>query len=340
MMDGIGGRQLRPLGWALILQLILLAVTVWIIVVEPKKESDPAFVAGKHVSLHPRELAHRAALAEHQAAASPAISPERIKTAQLLPKSLPVLPRLPTNTFSPFELKEPAANPQALLAVSHMADGFAGASSERSEVNLFGIRENAERIVILVDTSNSMFERQKEGVIHQFDFGYIKEEVGQLINGLNANTLFNLAIYEGGSMAWKEHLLPATKANKTAARAWFDGLSESPGATISSRPHDGPKLLEGGGSRLDTGFRQVFAFNPEVVFVITDGEINRRPGGRITEKAILKLLKELQSGLDEPARIHVILYETALASDVEVSTLRALARNQRGSFKRIEAASY
>lgn len=326
-----------PLFWALVIQLGLLALTVTVVVVSPGFDRDPAFVAKKTIYLPQRELEHQAAVAEFQAAASAPVMPDRLTTESLLTDALPDLPAMPSESFTPFESETPAPDAEGLLAGSGLVGALAGLNAGSSEVNLFGIRENATRMVILVDTSNSMFERTRGGRKYRFDFKTIKDEISSLIDGLNANTLFNVAIYEGGSMAWSDQLVPATVGNKADAREWIYALSESPSASISSRSNAGPKLMEGGGTRLDTGFKQVFSFRPEVVFVITDGEINRSSGGAISEDEILDVVEGLQDPLDEPARIHIIQYETAVARDDEISTMRAIARKNDGSYRKIEA---
>ncbi|WOO43204.1 VWA domain-containing protein [Rubellicoccus peritrichatus] len=333
----LGGGKLGPLTWALAIQLGLLLLTVVVVVVAPSLDEDPAFVAKKTIYLPQRELEHQAAVAEFQAAASAPVMPERLTTESLLPDAMPDLPALPSDTFTPFESDSPAPNAEGLLSGSGLMGALSGLSAGSSEVNFFGIRENATRIVILVDTSNSMFERTRSGKQYRFDFTKIKDEAAGLISSLNANTLFNVAIYEGGSMAWSNFLVPATVENKASATSWIRSLSENPRASIGSRGGPGTKLMEGGGTRLDTGFKQVFSFQPEVIFVVTDGEINRSSGGKIGEDEILGIIRGFQDQLESPARIHMIQYETAVARDEEISAMRAIASRNKGRYRKIKA---
>ncbi|MEM8549940.1 MAG: hypothetical protein AAGF10_04055, partial [Verrucomicrobiota bacterium] len=176
----------------------------------------------------------------------------------------------------------------------------------------------------------------RDGVRYHFDYQVIKNEVANLIAGLSPQTQFNLAIYEGGSLAWRDELVEATRENKEEARAWLEALSESPAASIASRKASGTRMMEGGGTRLDTALRQAFSFKPEVIFIVTDGEINRS-GRRITEEEMLDLIRELQGDIEERARIHVVHYATAVAKDVEVATMRAIAGRNNGRFRRVKA---
>jgi hypothetical protein len=117
--------------------------------------------------------------------------------------------------------------------------------------------------------------------------------------------------------------------------------------------------MEGGGTRLDTAMKQVFKFQPEVIYIITDGEINRgggsrgkddddsnkRGGGRnehdesnkITERDMIQLIDEFQKGLPQPARIHTILYQTHVTKADEENTIRAIARHNGGRFQTVKA---
>lgn len=330
------GSRALSLGLAVALQLILLAGAVFIIVAVPEATPEPSFSAGKSITLPPRELDHRVAMAEYRQSAGMPLPVERLRSDELMPDALPSLRELPADSFSLMELAHSTPDAAAMLGETGLDAALEGLPQAGSAVDLFGIRDAATRLVILVDTSNSMFERQRDGVKYRFDFGVIKDEVASLIQGLQPDTLFNLAIYEGGSLAWQPELVPASLANKQAAEAWLRGLSESPGASISSRRSPGVKLLEGGGTRLDTGLRQVFGYEPQVVFIVTDGEINRS-GKRIGEDEILRIIRELQADLPERARLHVVHYRTAVSRDVELVTMRAIASRNGGRFRQVKA---
>ncbi|WP_269540143.1 vWA domain-containing protein [Cerasicoccus fimbriatus] len=321
---------------AIFIQVLLVAVTVGIVVIAPKLAEDPAFVAKKTIYLPQRELEHQAAIAEFQQSASAPLTVDKLSTESLLADPLPEMPALPTTEFAPIENDNPVPDAQGLLAGSGLGNALGGLSAGTTEVNYFGIREEARRYLILIDTSNSMFERQRNNEMYRFDFGTIKDESIKLINRLNANTLFNVAIYEGGSMAWNQFLVPATVANKAEAEQWVRDIDENPNVSIGSRRGGGPKLMEGGGTRLDTGLKQAFSFQPEVIFIVTDGEINRS-GDDITEDEILDIIDGLQETMPEKTRIHVIHYETAVARPEEIDTMRAIASKNKGRFRKVKA---
>ena len=335
LLARLGGKG-GALAAAIVLQIIVLAVAVFIIVRVSGGEEKAAFRASPSISLPPRELSHRASLLEFEQAAAVPMPVRALQVDALLPETMPSLPPLPADSFSPLSAETSLAPGDALLGTEGLEAAVAGLGLGQSQVDLFGIRDEASRLVILVDTSNSMFERQRDGVKYRFDFGVIKDEVAALLMGLQPDTRFNLAIYEGGSLAWQPELMPATLENKQAAVDWLRGLSESPSASISGRNSSGPKLIEGGGTRLDTGLKQVFGFEPDVVFIVTDGEINRN-GRRIEEDDILSEIRTLQAALETPARLHVIHYQTAVTRDVELATMRAIAGRNSGRFRQVSA---
>jgi len=322
---------------AVVLQVALVLLTIGVVVIAPKLQQDPAFVAKKTIYLPQRELEHQAAVAEFQQAASAPMTVDKLSTQSLLADPLPEMPSLPTQDFSPFENENPQPNAEGLLQGSGLGAALQGLNAGASEVSFFGIREEAKRYMILIDSSNSMFERTRSGRQYRFDFTTIKDESVGLIEKLNANTLFNVAIYEGGSLAWNEYMVPATVSNKEAAIQWVRGLSEDPSRSIGSRRSPGVRLMEGGGTRLDTGLKQAFSFEPEVIFIVTDGEINRGNFNTIPEREMLDIIEGLQDQLAEPARIHVIHYETAVARDEEVDTMRAIASRNNGRFRKVKA---
>ncbi|MEM9227730.1 MAG: hypothetical protein AAGA45_07155, partial [Verrucomicrobiota bacterium] len=262
---------------------------------------------------------------------------DKLSLDEFLPDDSAALPELPSDAFTPFVLESPLQLDGDLSAAGLSPNALEGINADNLEaLSLFGITDRGTRVVILLDTSNSMFERQRDGVRHRFDYQVIKDEVANLIAGLSPQTRFNLAIYEGGSLAWRDELVEANRENKALATAWLEALSESPSASISSRKAPGTRLIEGGGTRLDTALKQAFGYEPEVIFVVTDGEINRS-GRRINEEEMLELIRELQGELADRARIHVVHYATAVARDVEVSTMRAIAGRNNGRFRRVKA---
>jgi hypothetical protein len=301
------------------------------------------FVAKKSVTIPPKLVEQRMQSAEFDAAAPKPSFDDKMASLRPTDFALPDLPKMPVEDMMPIDPSTVVnASADSLVGSggngsgSGNGNGGGGFGTGASAVSFFGIKDTARRVVIVVDTSNSMFERSRNGQLHTFDFKAIKDETVRLIGGLGVNTQFNVVIYEGGSMAWKEEFLPASDPNKQEATAWVRELDEDPESSIGRRKGKGPKLMEGGGTRLDTAMKQTFAMQPDVIFIITDGEINRGDE-KIEAKEMLDIIEELQRGLPEKARIHVVHYVTAVVRKEEQDLLKSIARRNGGRFTEIKA---
>lgn len=208
--------------------------------------------------------------------------------------------------------------------------------------SFFGIKieQEAPRIILLLDTSNSMFERRRGSEMHTFDYSVIKKEAVELVKSLDETARFNVVLYEGGAVAFQNNMMALTEGFKNQASKWIQDIDEDPGTSIRGRRGEA-NLVEGNGTRLDTGFKLAFRYDPTTIFILTDGEANMRdPSGefkKMTEDDILPLVKELQGKQKSPAVIHVIHYLTAQARASETNFLKAIAAQGRGKLKVVEA---
>jgi hypothetical protein len=230
--------------------------------------------------------------------------------------------------------------------------GSGGGGKGGSAVSFFGVSDMATRVAIVMDVSDTMFDRQPG------KFDAVKQEAAKLVQGLGINTLFNIIIYEGGSVAMFPDMQPATDANKQKAATWIqsvDGGRDKRGMSYrGAYSKMGTGLYEGGGTRTDTALKQALAMRPSTIFLITDGEMSRRGGpggdqkddkkddqsGDIDERELLSIVGEGQKPLETPARIHVIHFLTKAARDEEEKTLRSVARRNDGRFRQVKAEDY
>jgi len=310
------------------------------------------FKVVKDIRIPAKQREHRMAMRDFDSMAPRPSFSDRLQSTKPAAFALPELPKLPIEQAMPVD-PDMIASPIAGFGGTGNGQGY-GNGRGGSQVNFnfkisfFGIRDQGRNVVVLVDTSNSMFTRVRHGQAYHFNFKTIKDETIKLIKGMNINALFNVVIYEGGAMAFSEKSQPATDANKAAAEDWIANLDEDPDATISGRRGSGPKLMEGSGTRLDTGMKMAFRMNPDVIFLITDGEINRGGGhdSTISEKDMLSIIEDLQKAQrqarndnseDGEARIHVIQYMTTVAKANEVSTLKSIARRDHGRYRTLQA---
>jgi hypothetical protein len=273
-----------------------------------------------------------------------------MSTARPAEFALPDLPTLPVDALSAVDPSDIVSDQLASLTGSAGSGTGSGSGTglKGSPVDFFGISDTATRVVIAMDVSNSMFDRQPG------KFEAVKAQASKLVQGLSINTLFNIIIFEGGSVAMFPQLEPATEANKGKAEEWIksvDGGKEKQNMRYNGAyKRMGTGLYEGGGTRLDTALKQALGMKPTSVFVISDGQVAKSPprdGGDdkseqtdIEQEELLDVVKELQAQLEVPSRIHVIYFVTGKAKSEEEKKLRSLARRNDGRFKQVEASDF
>jgi hypothetical protein len=342
--------RLRRLAWTVVGIVVLLHVAVGIVaglfvIARHLAKPESTFQRARDVSMPATEREQRMNMAAFDALAPKPSFNDKLRALKPAPILLPELPKMPMDQMLPLDPAEIVSDQVASLAGASAAGGGSGQGAsgnggDGSGVSFFGIQDTAKSVVIIVDTSDTMFVRSLDGKKHHFKFSTIKDETARLINGLNPASRFNVVIYEGGAMAFSAQNFAATDANKDAAAKWIQSLSENPKASINMRPTQGPKLMEGPGTRLDTGFRQAFQMKPDVIYLITDGQVTSPTGAiepRTIDREIRETLRDLQAGLETPARIHVIYYVTAEARAEEARRLRAIAANNHGQFTQVQA---
>lgn len=256
--------RIGPLALALAVQAGLLLLTMFIAIVIPASRDEPEFTAAPAVFLPQRELEHRVALAEFQQVAGQPPLMNRLTSAALMPEGLPPLPSVDQSDFNPLDAASMAPpDAQALLGTAALL-GAAGQGQE-SAASFFGIEDSGERIVILVNTSVSVVKKAaRRGVTIE----RIQEEMIRLIDGLDASTLFGIVQFSQGVRLFEDFLAPATQANKEAVRAWVPAnLRGNPRASDGQRYYGH-----------EAAFEVALRLDPDVIFLLTDGQLDRREG--------------------------------------------------------------
>jgi hypothetical protein len=305
------------------------------------------FEVKKQIRIAAEEREHRMNMAEFDAARPKPSFTDKMSTARPTDFSLPDLPSLPIDTAATIDPSDIVSDQLAALAGAGAGAGSgSGGGGRGSAVSFFGVSDTATRVAIVMDVSNTMFDRQPG------KFNAVKEEAAKLVQGLGINTLFNIIIYEGGSVAMFPDMQPATDTNKKKAETWIqsvEGGSDKSGLSYKSAYSKmGTGLYEGGGTRTDTAMKQALSMRPSTIFLISDGEMSRSGGGQddqqkggdIDERELLSIIAEAQKPLETPARIHVIHFLTKSARDEEEKTLRGVARRNDGQFRQVKAEDY
>lgn len=305
------------------------------------------FEVKKEIRIAAEEREHRMNMAEFDAARPKPTFTDKMSTARPAEFSLPDLPLLPVEAVSTIDPGDIVSDQMAALSGAGAGEGSgSGGGGSGSAVSFFGISDMATRVIIVVDVSDTMFDRQPG------KFEAVKGEAARLVDGLGINTLFNVVIYEGGSVAMFADPQPATESNKKKAAEWIQKVNGGRERNISYKntyQKMGTGLYEGGGTRTDTALKQALSMRPSTIFLISDGEMSRNletsrefgfESSKIEERELLGMVKEQQKELEEPARIHVIHFLTTKARKEEEDLLRSLARRNDGRFRQVEAKDY
>jgi len=312
-----------PLALALLIQFGLLCVAVFVVVLVPTVEPEPAFVAKKKVYLPQKELEHKVALSAFQNAASSPMQIERIRTAALLPEAMPELPKLPKEAFNPIESNPFAFQSEALLGKAQLLGALKGLSAESSSASLFGIEDQGQRILILFDNSATVWNKASAAGVTTDTF---VRELSQLVDGLNANTLFGLVPFARQVGTFRDYMIAATARNKMEAKRWVVANVRS------SRKTTQLSFDENG---IQGALTVAFQMEPEVIFIVSDGDFQRSKtpkssAGDVPWEDIRSTLSKLRNNYGIKPRIHFIGFRVEAEA---IEAIEKITRRSGGEFK-------
>lgn len=315
--------KLGPMGLALVIQLVILLLATSVVVLVPEFKSDPEFVAKKKIYLPQKELEHKVALAEFQNAASSPMQMERISTSALLPDALPALPAMPVDAFNPIERSPVALQSDALLGQSGVLGALQGLQTGSSSASLFGIEDRGQRILILFDNSATVWNKASAAGVSTDDF---VAELSQLIDGLSANTLFGLVPFAQQVGTFKDYMIAAGARNQAAAKEWvLKNVRSSRKSTELDFEVNG----------IQGALTVAFQMEPEVIFIISDGDFQRTKtervsGGDVPWSDVEKTLRDLQRESGLQPRIHFVGFQVEPEA---AQAIQRITRRSQGSFK-------
>lgn len=313
------------------------------------KEPEASFVVSRKAPRLPAPTReHRIKMAEHQAMAPRPVLRERLVSARPQALALPELPKVPVDQMLPLD---PAALltdqlVQTAMGPSLTAAGLGGKGGQAGEggrdvggMSFFNIRDRARSVVIMIDVSASMFGRTGDldygsGKLlrrgREQAFQSVREEVFRLIDGLTAASRFGLIHWSGSARLWQDQLVPATLAEREAAKLHVQQQVDYNKA--------GPRGGRPGGTRHDYALEALLQLAPETAFMLTDGNATRSLGkGKFEVIEVGALLDLIETATSPPPRIHTIYYLTGKDKRDEEHLLRRLARRTGGQFRKQKA---
>jgi hypothetical protein len=322
----------------------------WVVSRYFEKEEEIAFVAQPRVQLPAQIREHQMNVAKNDSMAPRPTYSRRLAGTGPSTIQVPEMPDVNLDQMLPLDPSEMVSDQIAGLIGSSgqgtgTGRGFSGGggTGTGSGVAFFDIRDNAKSVVIMIDVSQSMFSRTgdydsgarkllKEGKDQSFQV--VRDEAIKLIDGLGANSRFGIIRWSGSARSWKPELVRATDANKAEARAH---VQESVDA--NSAPPTGGRP---GGTRHDYAIEELLRLNPEVAFMLTDGNATRTGGGggmsTIPNNEIFEQLEAAAKELPALPRIHTVYYMTGADKKEEEDLLRGIARKTKAKFRKVEAA--
>jgi hypothetical protein len=215
--------------------------------------------------------------------------------------TLPSLPKIPVTTV-PVGLDALQTN-NLLSAIGGVAGGFGGGGlggGSGTGVSFLGVQTTAKRVVFMYDVSATV---AKAAARAGMPMERIRDETDALIANLGGNTRFTMVEFARNYAFFSRALVPATKANREAAHRWLYTYF----AVNGSFPQSTPGTV-GGSPGFLVALEAVFALQPDCVFIISDGSMQRGSRGNdtIPISEIETRLGQWQAALPKAAEVFFI----------------------------------
>ncbi|MFM7180493.1 MAG: vWA domain-containing protein [Verrucomicrobiales bacterium] len=309
------------------------------------QEPAAVFEMKPEVRIPPQPPEHRLNMAKHQAMAPKPVMKKRLVSTRPSAISLPELPPVDVDQALVMDTNPlQGLNAASLAGAAGFGNstGLTGGGGTGSGMSFFGIRDKGQSVVIMIDVSTSMFSRTGD-----YDFGTnklvrtgreqkfqrIRDEAMALVDGLDVNARFGIIRWSGSARAWKEELVPATDENKRLAKEHIQDEVDA----NSAKPQGGRP----GGTRHDYALEELFKLDPEIAFMLTDGNATRSvPGGGldvIEEKELTDMVEKQKEAKGRVPKIHTIYYVNADDKREEERMLRSIARASGGETRKVKA---
>lgn len=319
----------RPLVFALAAQGLVFGVAFFVVVIGPVFQSEPDFVAGKTIYLPQRELEHRMAVAEFEQAAQPPAMLSKLTTSNLTPSSLPRLPVLPPLDSVNVATQSPLLDPGVLSGHSGLLGALSGVRTETSSFSLFGLKEEATKVIICFDISTSV-KNKVEGA--GYSMQQVQAATREAVEQLNANTLFGFIQFARNYDRFRPYLVAATRANKDSALTWLENEFRTDGRAARGWHRANPNGIQ-------SVLRAAFDLDPQpdVIIVLSDGAFWRSTasgsGERVPWDELSRDLAAYQAVLPKPVRLHFIGFQMRPA---DRTALNGLVRRYGGQLREID----
>lgn len=310
---------------ALAVQVAVVLVSVFVMVREDSVVEPPAFAGERSVSVERPELKRLDRVRELSQRMSKPRSFQRLAVEQEFSSELPALPVLAKDALDLDSVE------QSFLSDAHGALSDSGLMSlasslggRESAAEFFGVKDSGRRIVIVVNTSASVV---RKAAARGVSIEQLQEEAIGLVDSLDGGTLFGIVQFSQGTKQFSEYLAPALVKNKRKAREW-----------VGEALRGNPKVLDPALVGHEAALAVAMELQPDLVFLVTDGSLNRRTakagGGytypKISFEQLLRFAERQVLASGAKPRLHVVGFELG---DTERAGLARLAKRFGGSLR-------
>lgn len=298
---------------------------IWIVAkrFSAPKETPPVLTAKKSPQQPAKEKQQTMRAAAFEGATAKTVFNDRILSLRTSSYSLPPLP--PLSSFAPPSLSAESMSQSFLSDATALASGAGAgtgmgggaASGPGTGVSFLGVQTNAKRIVLMFDISKTVAgAAAKAGMPME----RIREETARLIEALGVNTRFGLVEFARNYAFFKPELVPSNGGNRAAAIHWLNTFFATEGALPKGLPH-----IVNGSPGFLVALEAVFKLQPDSVFIISDGSMQRGTGvsSTIPMQEIEQTLSRLQTA--QPFRAKVFFVGVGVQPETEKGLKRLLA---------------
>ena len=294
---------------------------------------------------------HKVSLGKKQSTMSAPEQAKRVTTTSSSAKiALPEMPIMPAQTTDVFANRDAGVGGTG-SAFGQTGTPGGGTGGNGSGISFFGLRTRAKSVVFVVDLSSSMVMSFNPPAVpgkpapvkivkDDRSYAVLEREVVRVIKQLDPSITFNVVVFAGEVLPYRTTMGAATDVEKMKAVKFVQ--ERSPALNIvserkaSDREAAGFKKTEitktatnfnHGGTITNAALEAAFAFNPDVICVVSDGVPTDKSAANI-----LTNVQTRQKQLPRPSVINVIAYLADSGQDF----MRALAEQNQGSFKEIK----
>ncbi len=298
---------------------LALLAGAWIVAkrLAPTREENPVISAvpnKKRPEIIREQAIHGAAL---EGAMARSLWNDKILSTRPAALALPALPKAPLPA-------PPAASDLGTTSLVQFNGGLWGQdiasgnaagslSGKGTGLSFLGIQTNAKRVVLMFDVSKTVVKAAARAGV---PMERIREETARLLSNLGVNTRFGLVEFARNYAFFQPSLLPSNTRCRAEALEWLSKYFAADG-TLSRNV---PNLVDGSPGFL-AALEAVFQMQPDSVFVISDGSMQRGKGvsATIPMHELEETLARLQSL--QPTRAKVFFVGVGVHPETE-KTLR------------------